>query len=302
MNVFSPAKENHQKNPAGNHIILDYISRQYRFPKDYASLAYLSQLNQAYTLKVGIEHFRRSMPRTMGALYWQLNDCWPVFSWSSLEFEGRWKALHFEAKRFFAPALISVFVPGDEKAGISNRVTTSIHDVHIFTVYDGLGDNHGEIHWELRHLDGRTLQSGSKAVALKYGESVNQESLDFQSAMAEYGAKSLYIRAWLAIEGEVVSRQTAYLTAQRFLDLPRAEIESQIEMKSGREVVLTFTSTVFQSQVQWHLANTKYRASDNFFDLYPDVAHVVTVKLEEELSHGEVTRRLSAMSMVDSYA
>ncbi len=301
MNVFSPAMENHQKNPAGNQIILDYISRQYRFPKDYAALAYLSQLNQAYTLKTGIEHFRRSMPRTMGALYWQLNDCWPVFSWSSLEFDGRWKALHFEAKRFFAPALISLFVPGDETAGISNRVTSTIHDVHIFTVYDGLGDKTGEIHWELRHLDGRTLQSGSKAVALEYNQSVNQESLDFQRAMKEFGAKELYVRAWLEIEGEVVSRQTAYLTARRFLDLPRAAIESQVETKSAHEVNLTFTSPVFQSQVQFHLANTKYRAGDNFFDLYPDVPHVVTVKLDEELSHGEVTRRLSAMSMVDSY-
>lgn len=302
MNVFSPAMENHQKNPAGNQIILDYISRQYRFPKDYASLAYLSQLNQAYTLKVGIEHFRRSMPRTMGALYWQLNDCWPVFSWSSLEFDGRWKALHFEAKRFFAPALISVWVPGDEKAGISNRVTSTIHDVQIFTVYDGLGDKNGEIHWELRHLDGRTLASGSKAVALKYGESVNQQTLDFADAMTEFGAKSLYLRAWLEIEGDTVSRQTAYLTARRFLDLPHAPIEMFIGWKGKREYELTFTSPVFQSQVQFHLANTKYRASDNFFDLYPDVAHVVTVRLEQELSRGEVARRLSAMSMVDSYA
>ncbi len=90
---------------------MDYVSRLYRFPKDFAALSYLSQLNQAYCMKVGVEHFRRSMPRTMGALYWQLNDCWPVASWSSIEFGGLWKALHYEAKRFFAPLLVSAHVP-----------------------------------------------------------------------------------------------------------------------------------------------------------------------------------------------
>ena len=94
-------------------------------------------------MKVGIEHFRRSMPRTMGALYWQINDCWPVFSWSSLEFGGRWKALHYAARRFFAPALVSAHVPGDEKAGKGNYITNTIHDVNIYTVYDGVGAQDG---------------------------------------------------------------------------------------------------------------------------------------------------------------
>ena len=147
MNVFGPAMENHQKNAAGNQIIFDYVARLYRYPKDYAALAYLSQLNQAYCMKVGIEHFRRSMPRTMGALYWQINDCWPVFSWSSLEFGGRWKALHYAARRFFAPALVSAHVPGDEKAGKGNYIANTIHDVNIYAVYDGVAAQDGTVKW-----------------------------------------------------------------------------------------------------------------------------------------------------------
>ena len=103
-NVFGPTMTNHQKNRFGNQIILDYVSRQYRFPKDQEALIFLSQLNQAECMRVGVEHYRRNMPRCMGALYWQLNDCWPVASWSSIEFTGRWKALHHVARRFFAPA------------------------------------------------------------------------------------------------------------------------------------------------------------------------------------------------------
>ena len=302
MNVFSPAMENHQKNPAGNQIILDYLSRQYRFPRDYASLAYLSQLNQAETLRIGIEHFRRSMPRTMGALYWQLNDCWPVFSWSSLEFDGRWKALHYKAKRFFAPALLSLFVPGDETAGVANRLQSTIRDVHFFTVYDGLEENAAaKIHWELRHLDARVLARGAREVALRFNESKEHFCIDFRDAMEEHGAGNIYLRAWLESGGEIVSRQTAFFTARRFLNLPHGEIETKIEELGRREYSLTFRSDVFQHRVQFHLQKTRYRAGDNFFDLFPGEARAIRVHLEDELSREEIAARLTTMSLADSF-
>src|SRR4030095_15519831 len=99
----------HQKNIGGNERILTYLLREYREPKDFDSFVYLSQVQQAEAIKVGAEHFRRLRPRTMGALYWQLNDCWPVASWSSIDYEGRWKALQYFAVRFFADVLISPF-------------------------------------------------------------------------------------------------------------------------------------------------------------------------------------------------
>ena len=118
-------------------------------------LAYLSQINQAYCMKVAVEHFRRSMPRTMGALYWQLNDCWPGFSWSSLEFGGRWKALHFAARRFFAPVLVSAHVPGDERMGMGNIWRSSVREIHLYTMCDAPGKTNGSLSWTLFHFDGR---------------------------------------------------------------------------------------------------------------------------------------------------
>ena len=106
--LFSPEMDSHQKNGGGNQTIFHYISELFRFPEDYPATVYVSQIMQAFCLRQAIEHMRRNMPRTMGALYWQLNDCWPVASWSSIDFGGRWKALHYAAKRFFAPALVSV--------------------------------------------------------------------------------------------------------------------------------------------------------------------------------------------------
>ncbi len=300
MNVFGPAMENHQKNAAGNQIISDYVSRRYRYAKDYAALAYLSQLNQAYCMQVGVEHFRRSMPRTMGALYWQINDCWPVFSWSSLEFGGRWKALHYEARRFFAPALLSVHVPGDEKAGIGNYISNTIHDINVYTVYEGREPQTGLVQWTLYTLDDAIVAAGKQEVALRYGEAVQQATLDFADAIAQHGRRQLYLRLWLDIDNAAVSEQTVFFTAPRFLNLRRASIASKVHSQSDGSAEIEFSSPVFQHRVEFDIPGMAYRASDNFFDLFPNVPHRVVVRAEK-LTEAELAGRLTARSLVDSY-
>jgi len=300
MNVFGPAMENHQKNAAGNQIISDYVSRLYRYAKDYPSLSYLSQLNQAYCMRIGIEHFRRSMPRTMGALYWQLNDCWPVFSWSSLEFGGRWKALHYEARRFFAPALVSAHVPGDEKAGLGNYIKNTIQSVDLYTVYDGVKPQKGSLKWMLYNLDDEPVAQGSKAVALRYGQSLKQQTLDLAVAIEQHGRRQLYLRIWLEIAGQPVSQQTVFLTAPRFLNLRRGPVQCTVHAHSVNTVDVAFSSPVFQHRVEFDLPGLEYRASDNFFDLYPGVAHRVTVHAHG-LTEADFLHRLTTRSLVDSY-
>lgn len=137
LNMFHSVFENHQKNRAGNEIMLYYIFQWFPFPNSYKHLSYLSQLNQALCIKCGVEHFRRQMPFTTGALYWQLNDCWPVTSWSSIEFGGRWKALHYFAKRFFSPLLVSVVSLGKEFVNVSNQRISNIGRFDIYVTYDG---------------------------------------------------------------------------------------------------------------------------------------------------------------------
>ena len=102
----------HQKNNEGNSIISDYMAKDYPAPKDFPSFLYVSQVLQAEGIKIGAEHLRRSRPETMGSLFWQLNDCWPVASWSSIDYYGRWKALQYYARRFYAPILVSPHIEG----------------------------------------------------------------------------------------------------------------------------------------------------------------------------------------------
>ncbi|PFG57769.1 beta-mannosidase [Vibrio sp. ES.051] len=102
-NITSPTFEHHQKNPSGNSIITEMFTRYFRFPSGFEQMLYLSQVQQAIAIKTACDHWRAISPVCRGMLYWQLNDNWPVSSWSSLEYSGRWKQLHYHAKRFFAP-------------------------------------------------------------------------------------------------------------------------------------------------------------------------------------------------------
>jgi beta-mannosidase len=301
-NVFGPEMENHQKNGSGNQIILDYVSRLYRFPKSYASLAYLSQLNQACCMKIAIEHFRRSMPRTMGALYWQLNDCWPVASWSGLEFGGRWKALHYEAKRFFAPALVSIHVPGDEAYhNASNKLISTIREAHLHTVYDSPQNASGILSWSLCHLNKGKLRGGQKKIALRYGEAHRHVSFDFGAEMKKHGAELLYLRADLSIDRKIVSRQTAFLTAPRYLALKKSPIRIGLKKTASRVFDLTLTSAVFQHATMFELSGIAHRADDNYIDLYPGEPRQIVLRTEKDLSVAAVRRKLHVMSLVNSY-
>lgn len=300
-NVFGPEMENHQKNRAGNQIILDYVSRRYRFPKSQDDLIYLSQLNQAYCMQTGVEHYRRLMPRCMGALYWQLNDCWPVASWSSIEFTGRWKALHYLARRFFAPALVSAEVPGDETTIIGNYRRSTVREVHLYTVYDAPQPAQGTLRWDVFHLDGWVISRGQKSVALRYGESVRQKTVDLGPILKQHGRDTVYLRIALEIGGERVSEETVFLAPPRFLELPAAPIDVAVDRVDGNVATLTFASPVFQHRVAFDVPGQSYTASDNFFDLYPGERKRVSIRLTRPLPASRLRRSITVKSLADTY-
>lgn len=113
LNIASPVMESHQKNVGGNARIAETMFRYFRFPEGFENFVYLSQVQQALAIRTAVEYWRSLRPHCMGALYWQLNDVWPVASWSSLDYGGGWKLLHHAAKRFFAPVSV-VAIPGPD--------------------------------------------------------------------------------------------------------------------------------------------------------------------------------------------
>ena len=300
-NMFGNVMEDHQKNKGGNQVILDYVSRRYRFPRNQESLIYLSQLNQVHCVQTGVAHYRRNMPRCMGALYWQLNDCWPVASWSSIEFTGRWKALHHVARRFFAPYAVSAEVPGDESTIIGNYRHSTVREARLFTVSDAPDIGRGTLRWDLFHLDGRALLRGRKAVTLRPGQRVRQKTLDLARHFKRHGRDQLVLRMALDVAGRPVSEDSVFFAPPRFVALPPARTIAKVRLTAPRRATLTFTSTAFQHRFSFDLPDIAHQASDNWFELYPGEAKTIEVELDRPQTRARLQRSLTWRSLVDSY-
>ena len=114
INPSSRVMEHHQRSPDGNMLITNTMAREMRIPRDFDSFCWVSQINQAMAIRTAVEHWRRLRPWCMGTIYWQINDLWPVASWSSIDYHGRWKVLHHYAARFYAPLLGSIVHEGSK--------------------------------------------------------------------------------------------------------------------------------------------------------------------------------------------
>lgn len=296
-NLFGRVMENHQKNRAGNAIILDYVTRRYGLPRDQDSLIWLSQLNQAHCMQVAVEHYRRNMPRCMGALYWQLNDCWPVVSWSSIEFTGRWKALHHVARRFFAPWLVSAHLQGEETSGIGNYRHSTVSAIDLYTVSDASELTRGRLGWELRHVDGRVIKAGHRTVALQPSTSVHQGTIRLAHFLDRYSRNELYVRISLDVAHGRVSEDTVFLTEPRFVAMPRPAAKVQVRAIGRRTMRLTVESPVFEHRFAFELPGMVHTATDNFFDLYPGEPRTVLVKFDQPVLIARIRRALRWRSL-----
>ncbi len=168
-NIFSRVMERHQRNQAANGKILSYLSQTFRYPNSFDDLLYASQLMQAEAIRYGVEHWRRNRGRCMGAIIWQLNDIWPVASWASIDYYGRWKALHYAAKRFFAPVMISA----EEEGELSQN--PKINEYHpapleksfrLNVCNETLLDVTGEVVWALRTPDGAIVRQNQQTLTI----------------------------------------------------------------------------------------------------------------------------------------
>lgn len=184
LNIFSRIMEMHQRNEGANGRIMTYLSKTFLYPTDLDTLVYASQLLQAEAIKYGVEHWRRNRGRCMGAVYWQLNDIWPVASWASIDYFGRWKALHYFAKRFFSPLMISCEdtgegtsrtsvvmeprdpVPTKAKLNVANETKEVVK---------------GEVEWSLRNSGSKIIKEGRCAVELLALSSLWLDELDFHN-------------------------------------------------------------------------------------------------------------------------
>ena len=261
-NLFSRIMERHQRNGAANGKILAYLAQTFRYPTSFDSVLYASQLLQAEAIRYGVEHWRRHRGRCMGAVIWQLNDCWPVASWASLDYYGRWKALHYAAKRFFAPVLLSCEETGElsENPRINEFHPAPIDcSARLNVCNETMQPVSGTVRWALRRADGSILRAGEEAVSVPALSACWLDKLDFTG---QIDLTSQYLSYELVQEGRVTSAGTALFCAPKHFDFVDPALRVRLD---GDEVVVT--AQAFARQVCIESSDPDLLLEDNFFDM-----------------------------------
>lgn len=287
-NVTSWVMERHQRSGIGNTVIMQYLLDWFRMPKDFDATLALSQVLQAMAMKYAVEHWRRSMPRGMGTLYWQLNDNWPVASWSSIDWHGRWKALHHLARRFYAPVLVS---------GVEDPAAGTV-EVHVTS--DLRKPFEGAASWRLTTLSGERLDGGKLAVAVGERTSRLVGLVDVKRHLGGRGPRELLF--WLELErgGEVVSDNLVLFARPKHLELGDPGIETDVAVDGdGFLVELSAAAPALWAWIE--LDGADARASDNFVSLCPGRPVKIRVEPAERVSPKAFRRQLKVASLVDTY-
>ncbi|ADN01224.1 beta-mannosidase [Spirochaeta thermophila] len=278
MNPTSPVMEHHQRSPKGNRVIIESMARYFRFPESPEAFLYLSQVQQAYGIQHAVEYWRALRPRNMGILYWQLNDNWPVASWSSIEYTGRWKPLHYVVGRAFAPVHTAAFMktPGILTVVVYNDTREPLPGKLSATFYDFEGKERKGIEWEV------CLEGEASSI-------IEQVPLDRQGI----DPHNTFVRLELELENGMRTSNTHFLSLPKQCPLARAAVHATVE---GDRITLTADAPAFFVV----LDHPGGRFSDNCLHLLPGEERTIRFIPREEGITLDPSR-LSVMHLRETY-
>lgn len=289
-NIFSRVMESHQKNDAANGKMLYYLSENLRYPKDLTHLLYASQVLQGMAIKYGVDHWRRNRGRCMGTLYWQINDDWPAPSWSSIDYFGRWKALHYMAQKFYAPHAVSM--------------TLEDHRCHVYFSNESFETTEYSLTLSIRDLSGNVLETyetkgNSPAFSAIETAVVDICSWDDQK-------DDVFLEAVIHTKDQKVLKDVETLVPYKYLNLKNPVISTEAE-ETNDAFILHISSDCFAPFVALDFDDADVIFSDNFFHLTDKTVQDIIVKKEDILQgHFEnaedFRKRLQILSLGTSYA
>ena len=268
MNIFSYVMEKHQRNYGANGKIMNYLQQTYLYPTDFDTLIYASQLLQADAIRYGVEHFRRNRGRCMGAIVWQLNDCWPVISWSSVDYCGRWKALHYAEKRFFAPLMISCQEEGmmTQEADMNREHFEFEKSIRLNVANETIKEQSVQVSWAVRNAKAEIIRDGGvqdvKVPALTIVW-LDKELLTDDDIFSEY------VSYEMRQDGTVISDGTVIFSYPKYFRYEDPSLSWRIE---GDEIVVS--ADAYAKSVEIRNENEDLILSDNYFDLNGDEKRV----------------------------
>lgn len=289
LNLCSPVMELHQKCTAGNEKLLYYIAQMCRYPYSFEKLIYASQLVQSDCIRSNVEHMRRNRGVCMGSLYWQINDSNPVISWSSVDYYNRPKALHYAAKRFYSPVLLSCLEENTSSVvlNVSNETVEPVK---------------GIISWKLRNARSEILTNGTIGIDVQPLAAKNAAALNFGDYFrTEHDKRTNYLEYFLEENGKILSKGTTIFVRPKTFCFIDPRISVRIDEKYER-FDITLTSAAFAKAVYLDLADADCEFGDNWFDLNADEPLCVSVSrktLSEDMDSTQFSSRLRIMSCFD---
>ena len=249
-NIFSRVMESHQKNNSANGKMLFYLSENFKYPKDFRHLLYCSQILQGLAVKSGVDHWRRNRGRCMGALYWQINDNWPAPSWSSIDYFGRWKALHYMAKKFFAP--------------ISASLVRNDHKVVLYLTSESKEKESYTVRLYIKNMDCEILESEEQTGIIDAFSSkmVSEINIDSYNKYAD----SIFIEGIVTLENGIQLKEVETLFPYKYMELKRDKVKVKVT-EDEDEFILHISSSCFTPFVELNFDNEDAIFEDNYFHM-----------------------------------
>ena len=289
-NIESPVMLSHQRHPRGNPLIRTYMDRDFRKPKDFASFLYVGQVLQGIVIKYAAEAHRRAMGHNWGSLYWQLDDCWPVASWSSIDYYGRWKALQYFARKFYAPVLVS---PVLDKGVVS-----------LFGVSDRRGDAHARLTARLIDFAGKELNRVDQNITLAGNASRAYMTLPEKDILKGADPTKVVLVAELAIDGapgSFTSRNLLYFKKTKDLPLPKPEVKLAVAPGANGALAVSVSAKNIARNVFLASGDVDGFFEDNYFDVLPGETVTVTFRPRTPTTPETLKSALSAITIADTY-
>jgi len=284
--IETPIMLAHQRHPRGNQLVKAYMLREFNQPKDFESFLYVSQVLQAEGIKIGAEHFRRLMPRNMGSLYWQANDCWQVASWSGMDYFGRWKALMYYTKRFYAPMLVSPTV--DDKG-----------TMNIYVVSDSPEAKQAQLSMTIQDLNGKTLSSKQMDLTVEPLKGKSYFTQTVSELLSGADDKNTFLIVELKVGGKTVSNNEYFFKPFKELSVSRPAIKTEIiQSANGFKIGL---STDKLAKSVYLSGFTEGFFADNYFNLIPGKNMEIEYHTSQKMSVEEFRKMLKVRSLIDAF-
>lgn len=269
-NIFSRVMENHQKNPAANGKILYYLSENFRYPENFRKLLYVSQILQGMAMKYGVDHWRRHRGRCMGTLYWQINDNWPVASWASIDYFGRWKVLHYMAKKFYAPQAVSMCRDEDT--------------MQVYLENESMKAQPYQVVFFVKNMECEILEkiTGKGTVGVQESGQI----LTVDVSRWEDKKYEIFLEAEVTLADGSVLRDVETLVPYKYLELDKPEIMVEVE-EQDEAFVIHLKSSCFSPFTAIGFTDADVVLEDNFFHMTG--AEAMSIRLEKkDIRSGEI--------------